>query len=189
MTTDPFRARPFPSQPNRDFGTRPFDLARDSVLAYPLREVRPPQSLDAAELLSAVGELALRRLPDARDVTLVFWREDRLLAEVATDEQLSELVGAHDVARPGPVAEVLCRGGAVRLPDLERESRWPDAARALRGKGVRSCAVAALRRPRFSLAVVVYSMAPDLVEAETDLSALLSDWVSAVVRSRVRGVV
>lgn len=183
MDSDPFRT----GQPGSDaFRTRPFDLERDAVIAYPVRDTRP-QTLDAAELLSAVGELALRKVPGASDVTLAFWREDALLAEVSTDIDLSEVVGAHD-DRPGPVADVLRRGGMVQLPDLERESRWPEAARELRVRGVRSCAAAALRRPRFSLAVVVYSTVPGPLSPSADLDALLSEWVATVVRSRVRGV-
>lgn len=185
MTPDPFRT----DSPGTDaFGTRPFDLERDGVIPYPVRDLRPP-TLGAADLLAAVGELALRRLPRMTDVTLAFWREGALLAEVSTDVDLSEVVGAHDVDRPGPVADVLTRGGMVQLPDLERESRWPDAARELRDRGVRSCAAAALRRPRFSLAVVVYSPTPGPWPTATGLDALLGEWVSAVVRSRVRGVV
>ncbi|MCF2532518.1 hypothetical protein [Yinghuangia soli] len=171
------------------FHTRPFDLNRDAVIAYPVRELRP-QSLDAADLLSAVGELAMRGLPGASDVTLAFWRADELLAEASTNGVLSEAVGAFDADLPGPVATVLRSGGTVQLPDLASESRWPEAARELRARGVASCAAAALRRPRFSLALVVYSAVahpPAAVWAELDL--LLSEWVATVVRTRVRGVV
>ncbi|NUU20320.1 MAG: hypothetical protein HOV68_02215 [Streptomycetaceae bacterium] len=197
MTFDPFRDDPYDSHGRDSFGsgagdgvfrTRPFDLARDAAMAYPMREMRP-RTLDAADLLAAVGELALQGLPGVSDVTLAFWREDALLAEVSTDVGLSEVVGAHDADRPGPVADVLRSGGMVQLPDLESESRWPEAARELRVRGVRSCAAAALRRPRFSLAVVVYSTALGPLRASTELDELLSEWVSAVVRSQARGVV
>lgn len=177
---------PFQSPHALPFRTRPFELGRDSVLAYPVRPVRP-HTLAAADLLAAVGELALRGVRGVRDVTLAFWRQDELLAEVSTDDDLSEVVGAHDVSRPGPVADVLRRGGMVHLPDLDREPRWPDAARELRVRGVRSCAAAALCRPRFSLAVVVYSPGP--LSGVQDLDVLLGEWVSAVVRAQVRGVV
>ncbi|WP_436777039.1 hypothetical protein [Yinghuangia sp. YIM S09857] len=184
MTSDPFRSGPSGTDA---FSTRPFDLGRDAVIAYPVRD-RRPRTLDAADLLAAVGELALRAVAGACDVTLAFWREDALLAEVSTDVGLSQAVGAHD-SRPGPVAAVLRSGGMVQLPDLEREARWPEAARELRVRGVRSCAAAALRRPRFSLAVVVYSTVPGPLSPASDLDELLSEWVAAVVRSRVRGVV
>lgn len=170
------------------FRTRPFELRRDAVIRYAVHEPRP-RTLDAADLLAAVGELALRKLPGVSDVTLAFWRNDALLAEVSTDIDLGEVVGAHDVDRPGPVADVLRSGGAVQLPDLERESRWPEAAHELWVRGFRSCAVAALRRPRFSLAVVVYSPEPGPLAAPVALDMLLGDWVSTVMRNKVRGVV
>ncbi|UGQ14680.1 hypothetical protein LO772_14490 [Yinghuangia sp. ASG 101] len=186
MTPDPFRNGSLGS--GDAFRTRPFELARDAVVPYAVREPRP-RTLDAADLLAAVGELALRKLPGVSDVTLAFWRNDALLAEVSTDIDLGEVVGAHDVDRPGPVADVLRSGGAVQLPDLERESRWPEAAHELWVRGFRSCAVAALRRPRFSLAVVVYSPEPGPLAAPVELDAMLGDWVSTVMRNKVRGVV
>lgn len=183
--SDPFH-NPEASSFALPFCTRPFDLLRDAVIPYAVRPLRP-RTLAAADLLAAVGELALRGVRGVRDVTLAFWREHELLAEVSTDDDLSEVVGAHDVTRPGPVADVLRSGGMVHLPDLEREPRWPDAARELRVRGVHSCAAAALRRPRFSLAVVVYSPGP--LSGVQDLDVLLGEWVAAVVRARVRGVV
>ncbi|HSA53532.1 MAG TPA: hypothetical protein VLH10_25900, partial [Yinghuangia sp.] len=126
MTSDPFRSDSFGSSgPDGAIRTRPFDLGRDAVIAYAVREPRP-RTLDAADLLTAVGELALRKLPGVSDVTLAFWRNDALLAEVSTDIDLGEVVGAHDVDRPAlhdllAMQDLDPRHRRVRAEDPARE--------------------------------------------------------------------
>ncbi|MGR6999908.1 hypothetical protein ACU686_20425 [Yinghuangia aomiensis] len=137
--SDPFN--PEASSFALPFHTRPFDLLRDAVIPYPVRPLRP-QTLAAADLLAAVGELALRGVRGVRDVTLAFWREHELPRRGLHGRRPQRSGGRprRHPARPGRRRAAQRRHGAPARP----RPGAPLAGRGTRAAGPRRALV---RRP------------------------------------------
>lgn len=135
---------------------------------------------DVAATQALAATLALRVLPSASAAAVV--EDPRLLrAAHSTHPQAQALILRAAGAGTSPLHEALC-GGALHLPDLRREVRWPAFVRPALLLGVRSLLALSLTSAPAS-ALVLLADRPLAFDGHDGLAGTLAGYLGAALHN------
>lgn len=114
------------------------------------------------EFLEGVAQAAARHVGPATSATITLRRDGRPTLLAASDPRAAECDEAEYAADDGPCLSSIDLGSLVHVPDLARETRWPEwrAATGRRGYASAACLPRAVR-PGAHIALNLYADEPN----------------------------
>lgn len=122
---------------------------------------------DLDGVLDKVAESALRTLPGAAEVSVTLVRGDSPQTAVFTGQVARKLDEAQYQLGYGPCLEAAAVAVTLSLPDMARETRWPDFARRALAAGIHSSLSVGLPvHEDVTGALNIYASRPSAFDAE-----------------------
>ena len=178
-TGDGLVVKPGESQ-QRDFGEVAATFARLAVEMHDARGVN--------DTIQAVVDFALQALNcDFAGVALRAYG-GRPEVPAVTDPTVAEIYQFQMLGSAGPLVECMRSRATVLVPDVVRESRWPEWSQKVLGLGVRSVLDVPLQTATGTVGVLgLYSLEPDAFGPdEEDIAHLLAQHASVALASARR---